>query len=576
MTGQRRLAAILAADVVGFSRLAGGDEQGTLARLNELRRSVIDPQVGQHGGRLFKAMGDGFLVEFASPVQALACARAIQDANASGALSLRIGLHLGDVVVEGDDLMGDGVNIAVRLEGIADPGGISLSRQIHDQVHGKVPVDFEDRGEIELKNLVRPVHVFRVAGARTAAAGPALALPDKPSIAVLPFQNMSDDPEQEYFSDGLTEDIITALSKWHWFFVIARNSSFTYKGRAVDVKVVGRELGARYVLEGSVRKSGGTVRVTAQLIESQNGAHIWAQRYDRDMADIFVVQDEITSQIARALDVELIEAENTRRARERPSHPEATDLVLRARALQNDIRGRSHAQILATRQLLLEALALDDTAPNLHAELARTYLNEAVYGWAEDYADTVQHASDAADRGILLYPREASAYVSKGMAHRLRGDVEKAMGSFRIALDLNPNYANAQTQVADTLTQMGRPEVGYEAAKVALRLDPRYPNSYRYIGRACFHMDRFAEAAEWLQQALQLAPNTWFVQAFLAASLVYSDRLEEAERMVAEMTRTSPIASIGKLRALELPGAPNWMKHLAMMNEALRRAGLPE
>ena len=260
MTEQRRLAAILVADVVGYSKLMGSDEAGTLAQLEALRTEIIEPQIAKHAGRLFKSVGDGFLIEFASAVQAVSCAKAIQEANGQGRLPLRIGIHVGDVVVQGDDLMGDGVNVAARVEGIAEPGGIAITRAVHEQVRDKLDLGFMDKGEIELKNIQRPVQVFVIGGAKVDGQATALPLPDKPSIAVLPFQNMSGDPEQEYFADGMVEDIITALSRFKSLFVIARNSSFTYKGRAVDVRQVGRELGVRYVLEGSVRKAGNRVR----------------------------------------------------------------------------------------------------------------------------------------------------------------------------------------------------------------------------------------------------------------------------------------------------------------------------
>src|SRR5436190_13669788 len=279
MPQERRLAAILVADVVGYSRLVGADESGTLARLAALRREVADPLIAGHGGRVFKETGDGFLVEFASAVQAVTCARALQEKLDGGPLTLRIGIHVGDVVVQGNDLMGDGVNIAARLESVAEPGGIALSRQVHDQVRDRIDAVFEDRGEVELKNIARPVHVFALGGKSTdAPSAPALTLPDKPSIAVLPFQNMSGDPEQEYFADGMAEDIITALSRFKSLFVIARNSSFAYKGQAVDIKRVGRELGVQYVLEGSVRKAGGRLRITGQLIETETSNHLWAER----------------------------------------------------------------------------------------------------------------------------------------------------------------------------------------------------------------------------------------------------------------------------------------------------------
>jgi adenylate cyclase len=277
-TEQRRLAAILVADVVGYSKRIGIDEAGTLAQLQALRTEVIEPQIAKHAGRLFKSVGDGFLIEFASAVQAVSCAKAIQEANGQHRLPLRIGIHVGDVVVQGDDLMGDGVNVAARVEGIAEPGGIAITRAVHEQVRDKLDLGFMDKGEIELKNILRPVQVFVIGGAKVDRRTSALPLPDKPSIAVLPFQNMSGDPEQGYFADGMVDDITTALSRFKSLFVIARNSSFSYKGKAPDIRQVGRDLGVRYVLEGSVRKAGGKVRITGQLIDSATGAHLWADR----------------------------------------------------------------------------------------------------------------------------------------------------------------------------------------------------------------------------------------------------------------------------------------------------------
>src|SRR5215213_7736723 len=317
---ERRLAAILAADVVGYSRLVSADEAGALTHLGKLRRDIIEPNIASHSGRLFKAMGDGFLAEFASAVQATSCAVAIQretEAASSGfeegkKMRLRIGIHVGDVVVEGDDLMGDGVNIAARLESVAVPGGISISRAVHDQVRDRIDTVFDDKGEIALKNITRPVQVFAFAGANSVlvkTTPPALVLPDKPSIAVLPFQNMSGDPEQEYFADGMVEEIITALSRFKSLFVIARNSSFTYKGKAVDIKQVGRELGVRYVLEGSVRKAGNRVRTSGQLIEASSGTHVWAERFEGDLSDVFALQDRLTESVVTAIAPKMFQTE---------------------------------------------------------------------------------------------------------------------------------------------------------------------------------------------------------------------------------------------------------------------------
>jgi adenylate cyclase len=338
MSPTRRLAAILAADVAGYSRLMGADEEGTLERLKTLRHELLDPKIAEHKGRIVKTTGDGLLVEFASVVDAVRCAVAVQQAMperdtgiaAESRIELRIGINLGDVIVEGDDLYGDGVNIAARIEALADAGGVFVSNTVHDHVRDRLPFAFEDLGEQQVKNIARPVHVWRLGlDAKPASAAP-LALPDKPSIAVLPFANMSGDPEQEYFADGMVEEIITALSRIRWLFVIARNSSFTYKGQAVDVKQVGRELGVRYLLEGSVRKAGGRVRITAQLIDAQSGAHLWADRFDGALEYVFDLQDKVAISVAGVIEPALQAAETALSAHRPTSDLTAYDLYLRA------------------------------------------------------------------------------------------------------------------------------------------------------------------------------------------------------------------------------------------------------
>ena len=330
MTEQRRLAAILVADVAGYSKLMGSDEAGMLAQLEALRTEIIEPQIANHAGRLFKSVGDGFLIEFASAVQAVSCAKAIQEANAEGRLPLRIGIHVGDVVVQGDDLMGDGVNVAARIEGMADPGGIAITRAVHEQVRDKLDFGFVDKGEIELKNIQRPVQVFVIGGAKVGGQANALPLPNKPSIAVLPFQNMSGDREQEYFVDVLVEDIITGLSHFRSLFVVARNSSFAYKGKSPDIRQVGKELGVRYVLEGSVRKAGSRLRITGQLIETTTGTHVWADKVDGALEDVFDLQDYVTSNVVGAIAPAVQLAETERSKRKPTSNLDAYDLFLRA------------------------------------------------------------------------------------------------------------------------------------------------------------------------------------------------------------------------------------------------------
>src|SRR5215469_2570130 len=328
---ERRLAAIFAGDVAGYSRLMGADEEGTLLRLNAHRREFLEPKIADYRGRIVKRTGDGVLIEFASAVDAARCAVEIQDGmlerNIPVAqdkrIELRIGIHVGDVIIEDGDIFGDGVNIAARLEGIAQPSGICISEDVYRQVRGKLDAKFQDAGEQELKNITQPVRVYSLQSSRGPTGAPPLALPDRPSIAVLPFQNMSGHPEQDYFADGIVEEIITALSRFRELFVIARNSSFTYKDRAVDVKQVGRELGVRYLLEGSVRKAGNRIRVTGQLIEAESGIHVWAERYDRDLADIFAVQDQITEAVTIAVAPAIADAERQRAMRKPPGSLDA-------------------------------------------------------------------------------------------------------------------------------------------------------------------------------------------------------------------------------------------------------------
>jgi TolB-like protein len=408
MSRTRRLAAILAADVAGYSRLMGADEEGTLERLKALRRELLDPTIAEHHGRIVKTTGDGVLVEFASVVDAVRCAVAVQQAMperntgvaADNRIELRIGINLGDVIVEGDDLYGDGVNIAARIEALADAGGVFVSNTVHDHVRDRLPFVFEDLGDQQVKNIARPVRVYRVRDAPAAAktpSAPVLPLPDKPSIAVLPFANMSGDPEQEYFADGMVEEIITALSRIRWLFVIARNSSFTYKGQAVDVKQVGRELGVRYVLEGSVRKAGNRVRITAQLIDATNGAHLWADRFDGSLEDVFDLQDKVASSVAGVIEPTLQAAEMRRSAARPTTDLSAYDLYLRALAAFYQLTREGTFEALG---LLEQAIAIDrHYAPALSwAANCHRYL--VINGWVEEAETSHRKACDLARKAL--------------------------------------------------------------------------------------------------------------------------------------------------------------------------------
>src|SRR5437588_6503731 len=451
MTATRRLAAILAADVAGYSRLMGSDEEGTLERLKALRRELLDPKIAEHKGRIVKTTGDGLLVEFASVVDAVRCAVAVQQTMperntgvaADNRIELRIGIKLGDVIVEGDDLYGDGVNIAARIEALADAGGVFVSNTVHDHVRDRLPFPFEDLGEQQVKNIARPVRVYRVRDAGAAVkdplfpATPTLVLPDKPSVAVLPFANMSSDPEQDFFADGIAEDVITALSRYPSLFVIARNSTFTYKGRAIDVREVGRELGVRYVLEGSLRKAGNRIRVTAQLIEAETGNHVWANRYDRDLADIFAVQDEITHALTTALTPAIADAE-LRRAIRKP--PESLDAwAAYQRGLWHLSKANSEDDTIA-QNFFRQAIDLDPTFAPGYSALALAQLQAAAV-YQKLTLDEAQTSAEAlARRAVSLDGADAEARSCLGWALQARGELDGALVEIERALAMSPTW----------------------------------------------------------------------------------------------------------------------------------------
>src|SRR5262245_15241505 len=488
MTDQRRLAAILVADVVGYSKLIGSDEAGTLAQLHALRTEVIEPQIAKHVGRLFKSVGDGFLIEFASAVQAVSCAKAIQEANGQGRLTLRIGIHVGDVVIQGDDLMGDGVNVAARVEGIAEPGGIAITRAVHEQVRDKLDLGFMDKGEIELKNIQRPVQVFVIGEPKVDVQSIALPLPDKPSIAVLPFQNMSGDPEQEYFVDGLVEDIITALSRFRSLFVIARNSSFTYKGRAVDIKQVGRELGVRYVLEGSVRKAGNRLRITAQLIDAASGAHTWADRFEGALEDVFALQDDVTVKAVAAIAPHLERAEVERAKRRPPGNTDAYDCYLRGLSCLSPM---SADNLMKAMRLFKQASALDPDYAVAYAMAMSCHVNRSGFGLVED----IEHERSEVTRLLQIVMRigqedgVALSQAAWAVAYVLR-DLASAKRLIDRAVELNPNLATAWTTSGWINVWLGHPDIALEHLGRALRLDPgaNPPTRWSAMAHALFFL----------------------------------------------------------------------------------------
>jgi adenylate cyclase len=572
MTEQRRLAAILVADVVGYSKLVGSDEAGTLAELRTLRSNIIEPAIAKHAGRLFKSVGDGFLVEFASAVQAVTAAQAIQQANAGGALALRIGIHVGDVVVQGDDLMGDGVNVAARIEGVAGPGGIALSRAVHEQVRDKLDLAFSDKGEIELRNIARPVQVFLVGGDVAAAPVPtaALALPDRPSIAVLPFQNMSGDAEQEYFADGMVEDIITALSRFKSLFVIARNSSFTYKGRAVDIKQVGRELGVRYVLEGSIRKGGNRVRLTAQLIDALSGAHVWAERYDRDLSDVFAVQDELTASVAGLIEPALTAAEQQRVLRKPPDRLDAWEAYQRGLWHFHRYRADDNTTALA---FYRQAIALDRNFAPGHYGYALALQWEIWHFSDRPFAEVQGTPRDEAFLAVTLDDKDAMAHAV--LAHILmwNGEWEAAIAEARTAIGLNPNNAFVIAMLGCVLTFGGYRDEGLDQLRRAMRASPQDPLTWlwtMWTAATHFYSRRFEAALETLDHLLRLRPENMTAHYLRAASLAHLGRLDDAQNVLARLSRQFP----GQLQRME--EKPPWVRpqDFAIREEVLRRSSL--
>jgi adenylate cyclase len=546
---QRRLAAILAADVVGYSALMQRAEEATYAEFERLKREIVEPSLSQHDGRLIKTTGDGALAEFASPSAAVRCAVEIQESIASGrsSLKLRIGVNLGEVIIGADgDLFGDGINIAVRLEGTAAPGGILISEKVYSEVEGKLDVGFEDRGEQQLKNISKPVRAYALcAGAhgalseRLSAAPP---LPDKPSIAVLPFENMSSDPEQEYFADGMVEEITTALSRFRWLFVIARNSSFTFKGKAVDIKEVGRRLGVRYVLEGSVRKALGKVRITGQLIDAATGAHIWADRFERDMTDIFALQDEVTVAVVSAIQPKLLHTEIEMATRRRPENLTAYDYYLRALPQLYLATGEGLAEAI---RLAHRALELDPRFGLAAAAAGVCHMNNVLQGYSadpqfdrkeavrllrlalsidDDDPETLAAAAvnsafmvgdseseiQMADRAVALNPNSFFAWAGRGHVHRIAGLPEEAVRSYERAIRMSPADPRLHFTFLGmglAFIELGRFEEAIVAGKKALRQNPSFSPAYRLLASAFAHLGRGTEAREAAARVLELDPS---------------------------------------------------------------------
>ena len=580
---QRRLAAILAADVAGYSRLMGVDEEGTLSALKELRRELADPKIKEHRGRIVKTTGDGLLVEFASVVDAVRCAVEVQyemaERNAGmpeeQRIQFRIGINLGDIIKDGRDIHGDGVNIAARLEALAEPGGICVNRVVRDQVRDKLDFAFEDAGEQRVKNIARPLRVYRIRPGRSAgdtmgAAQAPLALPDKPSVAVLPFTNMSGDAEQEFVSDGIAEDVITALSRYPSLFVIARNSSFTYKGRAVDVKQVGRELGVRYVLEGSVRKAGNRIRVTAQLVEAGTGNHVWADRYDRDLADIFAVQDEITEAVTIAIAPAIADAELQRAVRKPPDSLDAWAAY--QRGLWHLSEASPDDNTIA-QKFFRQAIDLDPTFAGGYSGLALAQLQAAAVYQKLGLLEAQSSAEALARRAVALDGADAEARSCLGWALQARGELQGALSEIERALGMSPNLAVAHGQRGATLIFAGRPKEGLAAVQTSIRLDPRDPfSAIRLLHIACglYFSREYEEAIEAAKQLIRSYPDFPMIYRWPAAALGQLGRTAEAKEALDKAVSLAPAAFDMYVRKRVPWFRPEDHAHLV---EGLRKAG---
>jgi TolB-like protein/class 3 adenylate cyclase len=577
MTTSRRLAAIMAADVVGYSRLMEQDEAATLAALKERRKGILQPLVAQHEGRIVKVMGDGVLVEFASAVNAVQCAVELQNRMAAANaplpdarhILLRIGINLGDVIIEDGDLYGEGVNIAARLQEFAEPGGVCVTGKVHDEVRRKLDLAFEDAGEQTLKNIAEPLHVYRIAGER--GPEPAirhLPLPDKPSIAVLPFTNMSANPEQQYFSDGITNDLITDLSQFGGLFVIASNSAFAYRGKAVDVRQVSRELGVRYVVQGSVQRESGSVRINAQLIDAVTNAHLWAKRYDREAARLFAIQDELVEAIVTELAVKLDLVERDRAKRKTPGSLSAYDLWLRSR---DHLQARTKEDIATARGLLEKAVQLDPNGPRYAADLATAHLYESRWGWSDSPDRSLRIAEELAQKGVALDAADYWTQWVLGAVLHAKADFGGAQAAYERAYALNPNDADLLADFGRFHHYLGRPDEAIRRIESAMRLNPFYPDWYLVsLAFAYFDTGNYQDVIDLVPKARQSNPGLLRLRA--AAHIMLGQR-DQAEAVRAEVMKLEPWFTISSLRkGLPFKDPAFGEPYFA----TLRKAGLPE
>jgi TolB-like protein/tetratricopeptide (TPR) repeat protein len=582
----RRLTTILAADAAGYSRLVGADEEGTLERLRAIRKDLVDPVIAAHRGRIVKTTGDGLLVEFASVVDAVRSAvemqRIMADSNACLAsgkrIEFRVGINLGDVVVEDDgDLMGDGVNVAARLEGIAEPGGICLSSAAYDQVRGKIDIAAQDHGELRLKNIAEPVRVYALSFAHRTAAAPHAAVTPRLSIVVLPFVNLSGNSEQDYFVDGVTESLTTDLSRIPGAFVIARNTAFTFKNKPVDARAVGRELGVRYAMEGSVQGGGDRIRVNAQLIDTETGAHLWAERFDKPRADIFDMQDEITTRLARIVGIELVAAEGRRAERERPNNMDAVDLAMRGWAILN--QPLSLRRDRAACDLFDAALRLDNRNVEALVGLAFYHGNDLRTFASTNRDEQLRIAETAITEALTLAPGNALAHFVHANILHVSGATERSLRELEFAITLDRNLAWAHADAGFMKVLLGRAEEAEADLTNAIRLSPRDPGLDRWhalLGIADLFLGRLESALDRLRKSVEINPHVAMPHFFLAAASALSGRAAEAREARNAGLRLDPNFTVARFRNERRSENPTFLAQRERIYEGLSLAGVPE
>ena len=587
MTASRKLAAILAADVVGYSRMMGQDEAGVAALVRE-RRETVQPIIAAHGGRLFKTMGDGMFVEFPSVVAAVECALAMQRQMAVGnegapeakRVVYRIGVHLGDVLVEGEDILGDGVNITSRLEGVAEAGGVCISGAAYEHVRGRVEAEFIDLGEKALKNIARPVRVYAVrinsdASEPAPHPAPSEGEPPRLSIVVLPFANIGGDSEQDYFVDGVTESLTTDLSRIRGSFVIARNTAFTYRGKALEITKIGRELNVRYALEGSVQRSGNRMRINAQLIDAQSGSHLWAERFERPVTDLFEMQDEIVARIANTLNAQLIAAE-ARRAERAPA-PDSMDLYFQGEAWVN--KGVTFETMSKAHAFFERALTLDPANIDALVSMAQVEANFAISLSTTDRAARFAAAEAAATRALSFAPDHAHAHLCMGMVLGFTNRAAQGIAEYERALALDRNMAGAHALIGQNKLFIGRAEETEAHVLEALRLSPRDPWAYVWLltaGFAACLLGRDEEAASWFRQSIEANRNFALCRFIHATVLANSGRMDEARSELAAGLDFDPGFSIANFQSAVSSNNPVYLEQRARVIAAMRRAGIPQ